>query len=188
MSADIFRTVIPKSVRPPAPRPSPTVEPVDAGSYADADDAVADAIRMNDDCRPDLAVPLLRRALEIDPTHVDAVVELGATLTDVGQPDQALSAYDGFLVTQPGVARVRAARGHFLLRQSKLQDAIDEYRRCLCDAPDLTELYPRLVVALCRLGDVDGARLDLARFVRSGADERTRQMLEALIERTRTTT
>ncbi len=148
-----------------------------------ASDLHADALKLNDSGQPARALPMLRQALELDPTHEEAAIELGNTLTDIGRADEAMTAYDGFLVTQPKATTVRAARASCLLRQSKLQEAADELRRCLHYEPSWPELHTKLIMTLCRQGLVDDARECLARFELTDPDPRSVEAMAALIRR-----
>ena len=175
---DILRATIPRSdgVGLRGARPSPE-------SLSSADQAFSQAMDLNDQLQPQLAVAYLRRALELTPGHARAAVELGATLCDVGDPASACEVYEAFLARAPETSMVRMGLASCLLRSGDVEEAVVHYRRCVRDTPTWLEPYPKLIVALCRLGQLAEAREALTRYVDQEPDPRSVKMLEAVLAR-----
>ncbi len=93
------------------------------------------------------AIPPYRKALEINPDNVDALVELGNTLVRLGRFDEAKPHLIRAVEIDPDSHRARAELGGLLLRQGKIDQAVAHLRRAL-------ELDPDLLVALVQLASI----------------------------------
>jgi thioredoxin-like negative regulator of GroEL len=173
----VFRSIVPKGALLPAP-PADDVP-------RNADEAFDRAIRHNREGRPDLAIPFLERALELEPSCAKAAVELANTHADSGRAEEAAAVLDTYLGRYPLAAVVRYARGNLKLRASKLDEALEDFKRCVAEQPDHEGPRTKLVVTLCRLGRREEAAQALAAFTRSAStDPRAAEMLSKLFSRT----
>ncbi len=82
------------------------------------------------------ATDLLRRALELQPSHVEAVLELGVLLSAAGRDPEALELYDAVLATAPGISFVRFNRASCLARMERVGEAIEELERVAREVPE----------------------------------------------------
>ena len=106
------------------------------------------------------ALPLLLRAREQTPHHVDLLNALGECLTRLGRPRQALEAFDTALGLAPD-ARLHFGRAMALEDLSELDSARAAFERALALNPAFSEAQSRLAVLAMQRGDISAAR-DLA--------------------------
>jgi tetratricopeptide (TPR) repeat protein len=126
-------------------------------SLAQADDAVSDAQWFErglalEAAQPDAACDAYRRALEIDPNHCEAYVNLGRLLHERGQLRQAEGVY------REGLDHCRADTTllfNLAVLQEDLQqpqEAAQSYRAALDVAPDLADAHHNLARLCANLG------------------------------------
>jgi tetratricopeptide (TPR) repeat protein len=89
---------------------------------------------------PDESMEAYRRALHLDPGHVEANLNRGRLLHEGGRPDRALEHYDRALEGDPGSAHAHYNRGVALEDLGRSDDAALAYRRAI-------ELDERLAAA-----------------------------------------
>ena len=80
---------------------------------------------------PDESSQAYRRALHLDPGHVEAHLNLGRLLHEGGRPDRALEHYDRALGGDPGSAHAHYNRGVALEDLGRHDDAALAYRRAI---------------------------------------------------------
>jgi hypothetical protein len=105
----------------------------------------------------DGAAAAYRRALEIEPQHVDAHYNLGIVLQEQGKLDDAIAAYRSALEFSPAFAGAWVNLGYALQSSGRLDEAISTYRRAIEIAPDYPGAHVNLGDALLELGDVKAA-------------------------------
>jgi tetratricopeptide (TPR) repeat protein len=108
--------------------------------------------------RVDASIDMLRRSLELQPTNLEAMVELGAVLSSAGRDEEALRHYDRELAHVPGLAFLRFNRANCLVRLGRVAEAIPELRRLIQEVPTFEPPYLNLVAILLEKGDRTEAR------------------------------
>ncbi|HUJ60405.1 MAG TPA: tetratricopeptide repeat protein [Kofleriaceae bacterium] len=136
--------------------------PEHASAAAEAAKPLVDARRYAE------AEPLLRRAVALDRTADEHVVELGHVLSQLGRDADAIAAYDTALA-EGGSPLLRFNRANCLLRLERFAAAIDDYRACIAAIPERAELRVNLVSALHASGDAAAARRELDALRATGA-------------------
>ena len=106
------------------------------------------------------ALPLLLRAREQTPRHVDLLNALGECLVRLGRPRDAVEAFDAALAVAPD-ARLHFGRAMALEDLSELDAARAAFEQVLALDPAHSEALSRLAVLAGQRGDVKRAR-DLA--------------------------
>lgn len=106
------------------------------------------------------ALPLLQRAREQTPHHIDLLYALGECLTRLGRPREALGPFDTALSIAPA-ARLHFGRALALEDLSELDGARAGFEQVLALDPAQHEAFSRLAMLAVQRGDVTAAR-DLA--------------------------
>ncbi len=137
----------------------------------EADPQHVDALHMTGEIalragRPDLAIEMVGKALEI---HGDAsifLVTYGAALDAQGKLVEAVAVYDRALALDPKCAAAHCNLGSTLRELGRPADAVASCRRAIALLPDFPEAYSNLGAALHALGEpaeaVDAYRRALA--------------------------
>lgn len=176
---DYLKGVVPKAT-PLAKRPE-DVSLIEPDRITDAEEAMRCARELNQKLQPEQAIAMLRRALELEPAHKEAVCELGSTLRDVGRFEEAREVFCETLEKNPRLGEVRLEWANCLLRQGVLDEAVAEYRRCMDERPNWDAPHKHLILALARQGKGEEAKAVLVDLLRFSPDERTVAMLENVI-------
>jgi tetratricopeptide (TPR) repeat protein len=82
------------------------------------------------------AVPVLRKAVDLEPAHAGARLHLGRALLAVGQPDAALVEIHAASVLDPGQVEAAFLRGTALAALRKPALAVAAFSECLARHPD----------------------------------------------------
>jgi cellulose synthase operon protein C len=90
---------------------------------------------------PPQAVSLAKRALELNPSSVDAHVFLAEEATDAGHHDEALEALNKALAINPSSLEARALKGAIAFIKDKPQEFEAEAARTLAIAPNYGDVY-----------------------------------------------
>ena len=106
------------------------------------------------------ALPLLQRARQQTPRHVDLLYALGECLTRLGRPREALEPFDTAIAIAPE-ARLHFGRAMALEDLSQLDAARAGFEQALALNPALSEALSRLALLAVQRGDAGAAR-DLA--------------------------
>lgn len=106
---------------------------------------------------PDHAREAYRRALELEPRHVDARVNLGRLLHEVGQLAAAESNYRLALAERAGNATALFNLGVSLEDLNRLEEAVQAYKDAVHHEPDYADAYFNLARLLEQVGDRRGA-------------------------------
>src|SRR5476649_873261 len=106
------------------------------------------------------ALPLLLRAREMTPQHVDLLNALGECLTRLGRPREAVEVFDAALAIAPE-ARLHFGRAMALEELSALDAARAGFEQALAQDPALSEALSRLALLAVQRGDAAAGR-DLA--------------------------
>jgi predicted CXXCH cytochrome family protein len=104
-----------------------------------------------------------RRALNIEPGYVPALVNLADLLRGTGRDAEVGALLDAFLAAHPEAAAAHHVRGLWLVRQRQPAKAVDALRRAARLDPDNARYGFVLAVALHGDGRVDAALAELGR-------------------------
>lgn len=116
------------------------------------------------------AMPLVQRALELDPAQSEALVVLAELRAIKGDPTGAEEAYKKALALNPNSALARHWYGIFLADLARYEDALDQLRQAL----KLDPLSPVIAVTLAQdytyLGDTESAMAEYERALEVSPD------------------
>lgn len=104
------------------------------------------------------ALPLLLRARELDPRHVDLLNALGNCQARLNRPREALEAFDAALALAPGDQRLHLGRALALEDLSELDTARAGFEKVLALDPSSSAALSRLAVLAQQRGDAKAAR------------------------------
>ncbi len=146
--------------------------------YADAIVALASAIRIRAvigelprESTFSEALVLLNQALDIDPQHVEALVEIGEIQhRHFWEFDDAASYYQRAIEASPGDASARSAYSRFLSKAGLQPEAVSEARVAIDLNPLSAGARSSLTLRLIRAGDLEAARQSLEAFKSSSPD------------------
>jgi Tfp pilus assembly protein PilF len=131
-------------------------------------DLLRQAFRHLQEGRPDDAVALAARILEIDPKHADAMALPGHVAFADGRLGEAEEAYRSALRANPREATYHYYLGETLSRRGRASDALACYERALKLKPQHIGSVAGKARALIDRGKADRARAFLEPFVRGG--------------------
>ena len=103
------------------------------------------------------ALQAYQRAVELMPNDAEAHSNLGVTLKELGQLDNAVASYRRALELNPDYAEAHSNLGNALTALGQPDKAVASYRRALEIKPEYAEAHFNLGVALKDLGQFDGA-------------------------------
>lgn len=105
-----------------------------------------------EDTAPAEAAVAYRRAVELDPAHASALINLGRLLHLDGDPGGAAAHYQRALEARPGDAVAEFNLGVALEDQGRTDDAIAAYQRAVAAEPDTPDPHYNLARLFERLG------------------------------------
>lgn len=97
------------------------------------------------------AIAAYRQALALNPTHVEALNNLGAALADLKRWDEATASYRRALELKPKLPEIQNNLAVALREQGHLDEAIALYREAVALKPSYAEAHTNLGVALADL-------------------------------------
>ena len=103
--------------------------------------------------RPTEALPLLDRAIEVNPRSALALNARGSALRSLKQPEAALECYDRALAVEPDEVNVLNNRGNVLKDLGRHQDAIACYERAIAVQGEFPEAHFNRGLAFEAMGD-----------------------------------
>jgi tetratricopeptide (TPR) repeat protein len=109
------------------------------------------------------AVASYRRANQIQPT-VEAWLNQGLALLELNEPWKAIECFDAAIRLAPELPSLRVARGDAYGSVGRLQEAVDDYRSVLKQAPGDEETLKKASVCLLELNQ-GSAALELCREI-----------------------
>jgi tetratricopeptide (TPR) repeat protein len=116
------------------------------------------------------AVRFASIAVALQPENAGARVNLGFTLENAGQLEEAITAYRHALALKPDYAAARADLARSLAKQGKLDEAIAEYREAVRIKPDYVDALNNLGGALADKGRLDEAIAEYREALRISPD------------------
>lgn len=115
---------------------------------------------------PHQAQVAYRRALAIDPKHVDAHINLGRMLHEQGQTSEAATHYLQALRYQPAHATAAFNLGVAMEDLGRSSEAVRAYRQCISADGEFADAHYNLGTLLDKLGDKRGAIRHLTKYRR----------------------
>ena len=113
--------------------------------------------------RLEKAISGYRRALELSPSSLPAMVRLGHAYLGARRLDEARAALERALELEPGNAAALAGLGQVELSEKRYDAAVERLEAGLAAAPAADRLHHPLGLAYRGLGDIDKARHHLGR-------------------------
>lgn len=104
--------------------------------------------------RPDEAVTVFKRALQLDANDVQALTRLAITLKDISCHAEAVMFFSRLLPLAPDAFETHAHYGHSLQALGRLTEAIVHYRRALVLVPTNATVWCNLGLALLDQGQL----------------------------------
>ena len=111
------------------------------------------------------SVALIRQAIEVNPDHAAAHMNLGSAFRELRQLDQALASYDRAIALRPDFADAHSNRGNALRELGRLEHAVASCDRAIGLMPDLAEAHSNRGNALRDLGRAEEALASCDRAV-----------------------
>jgi len=102
-----------------------------------------------------LAIPLIKKAIALNPVDITYQFNLGNLHQDLGQLDEAIACFQQVLERQPGYMDALVALGTAYKAQGFLEEAIASYQQVLEHQPDRSDAYFNLTQALAAQGQLD---------------------------------
>lgn len=110
------------------------------------------------DSNPAQALPLLREAIQADPSNAVAYLHLGRAQDQLGRPNEALDAFSQAAALAPKLAEAHLHLGLSLLRQDRLPQALRAFQQVVDLGGDLVDqAYADQGICLARLGEREQA-------------------------------
>ena len=113
----------------------------------------------------EVAVDLLRRAIEANPESAAAANDLGSVLAQLGRTTEAIPAFRRAIELAPAYPEAHNNLGNIFQMTGNLQEAVANYLKALRIRPEYAEAYRNLASALRRLGRLEEAAAVLAKAV-----------------------
>jgi tetratricopeptide (TPR) repeat protein len=128
-----------------------------AAQQQDPDQLLSDAIQAQQSGNYALAIAEYRKYLELRPNNVQAKVNLGASLTHVGQFDEAISIYRGVLPSLKEKNAVLLDLGLAYYKKGDLGNAREQFAALHHTSPDNIQATILLADTETNLGDAEAA-------------------------------
>jgi predicted O-linked N-acetylglucosamine transferase (SPINDLY family) len=120
--------------------------------------------------RHDIAVGLIRQAIQRNATKASYFSNLGSALNEQGKLDEAVAAYREAIRVEPDFAEAYCNLGNSLRGQGKLDEAVAACRQAIRIKPGLAEAHTNLGKALRENGELDEAVAACGQAIRIKAD------------------
>ena len=114
---------------------------------------------------PEIAVDLLRKAVEADSGSAVAANDLGSVLAQLGRIAEAIPAFRRAIELAPAYPEAHNNLANIYQMRGDLEEAVASYETALRLRPAYAEAYRNLASALRRLGRVEDAAASLAKAV-----------------------
>ena len=141
-------------------RPNPLTEPRSNSSFTGAINPLAQGAHAE-------AAALFEEALEIDPSHTEALNNLGASLSHLGRYEEAEQCFRQSIAIKPNYADPHGNLGALLRRRGDLVGAEASLRRALKLRPNFTDARISLGLTLTFLNRLRDARACFAKALKS---------------------
>ncbi len=114
---------------------------------------------------PEVAVGLLRKAIEANPESAIVANDLGSVLAQTGRTTEAIPAFRRAIELAPTYPEAHNNLANIYLMTGNLEEAVASYLTALRLSPEYAEAYRNLASALARLGRIEEAAAALAKAV-----------------------
>lgn len=111
-----------------------------------------------------------KRALAIDPKHIDAHINLGRLRHEAGDASEAATHYLQALRYQPEHATAAFNLGVAMEDLGRTSEAVRAYRQCIASDDEFADAHYNLACLLEKLGDKRGAIRHLTRYRRIASE------------------
>jgi tetratricopeptide (TPR) repeat protein len=111
----------------------------------------------------DEAIACFRRAIALNPRHIEAQNNLGNALKAKGLLDEAIVCFQDALRQRPDYAEAYSNLGNVLQEQENFDEAVACYRRAAELKPEIAEVHHNLANALQAQGNLDEAVVSFQR-------------------------
>lgn len=126
-----------------------------------------------------------RRVLELDAKNLEALRGLGNIHFDREEYPEAVKSYSGYLELKPDDSNVRTDLGTMYLYSGQDEKAIGEYKKVVEKNPGFYQAHFNLGVAYSKKGDRVKAAETLEKAKSLAPDDRTREQIQAMIDRSK---
>ncbi|MEO8343623.1 MAG: tetratricopeptide repeat protein [Gallionella sp.] len=103
------------------------------------------------------ALPALQNTVELSPKDAEAHNNLGVTLQERGQLNEAVTSFHNAIRINPGYVDAHYNLGNVLCELGQLEEAVSSYRSALKLSPGLAVIHSNLGAALQELGQIEEA-------------------------------
>ena len=114
---------------------------------------------------PEVAVDLLRKAIEANPESAVVANDLGSVLAQTARTAEAIPAFRRAIELAPTYSEAHNNLANIYLMTGNLEEAVASYLTALRLSPEYAEAYRNLASALARLGRIEEAAAALAKAV-----------------------
>jgi len=166
----------PRSPLPPAALADALVAKFEASRDHSSLEAAQQALQVAESLNPDsarvrLAAGLLnetagqyekaledyRRARDLEPRNVDALLGIASVYDKVDMPDKAIEAYNGAIELDPAYFWPYEVQGVFFYNRGRYSEAAEQFRRVIERAPGIVNAYSNLGATLMDRGEYEEA-------------------------------
>ena len=120
--------------------------------------------------RPADAVPLLLKAVSLDPGYAEARFKLGLAYQQAGEPQAAIEELTTAVCLRPNYGEAHNALGVLLRDQNRTSEALPHFQQAVRYAPDLVETHTNLGLALMEAGHPGEAVVEHRRAIALAPD------------------
>jgi serine/threonine protein kinase/Flp pilus assembly protein TadD len=107
-----------------------------------------------------------RRALDLEPRSVDALLGIAGVYDKFDMPDRAVEAYNRAIHLDPGYYWPYEVQGVFFYRRGRYPEAAEQFQQVIERAPGMFKPYSNLGAALMDLGKYDEAEQSLVQSLK----------------------
>jgi TolB-like protein/class 3 adenylate cyclase/cytochrome c-type biogenesis protein CcmH/NrfG len=130
--------------------------------------------------RPEEALALHRKAIELDPLSADAIANLGRDLSALGRSDEAVDWWKEALEIDPQLGVYDAIGDHYWSVSGELDQAVVWYAKAMSIDPDDPALYATMGWLFLELGAPEEAERWMSRSLELGAEARWPNVAQGL--------
>jgi tetratricopeptide (TPR) repeat protein len=113
----------------------------------------------------DEAIPVVQKAIELNPASAEAIGNLGLIYAEMGKADEAIAQYQKAIEINPKLPQTLNNLGNALLKQKKLDEALAAYDRALVIDPNFSDGHNNRGSALESMDRLDEAMAEYLRAV-----------------------
>lgn len=132
--------------------------------------------------RPDEALALHRKAIDLDPLSADAIASVGRDLSALGRSDEAVEWWKKAMEIDPQLGVADAVADHYWYVRGELDQAVLWYRKAISVDPGDPALYATLGALFLDLGSVEDAGYWLGRSLEIGPEVRWPNVASGLLQ------